>query len=96
MFIILKRDWRALDGSQTKESTGKEVVIPAGRHEIERIPNPYGYDNAPWLVLKGTKHGMTEGSWREWVGEHLVTNEAHPDFGKKTTYGEFEVVIEED
>ena len=63
MFIVLKRDWEVHDGSQ-KEKGG---TITAGRHEIERIDNPLGYD-APWLVLKGTKLGQAEGAWRQWSG----------------------------
>lgn len=61
MFIVLKKDWEVPDGS----TTNQKAIIPAGRHEIERIPNPRGYD-APWLVLKGTKIGQAEGAWRLW------------------------------
>lgn len=61
MFMILKRDWPALDASRT---TLRAATIPTGRHEIERVPNPLGF-TAPWLVLKGTLVGGSEGSWRQ-------------------------------
>ncbi len=65
MFIVLKRAWEVLDASKPEHHTPRPT-IPIGRHEIERIANPYGHD-VPWLVLKGTQLGMTENSWREWA-----------------------------
>ena len=62
MYLVLKRDWDALDGDS--DDRNNHVVIPIGRHEVERIENPHGY-TAPWLVLKGTKIGGTEGFWRQ-------------------------------
>lgn len=59
MFIVLKKDWLVPDTSQQE----KKATIPAGRHEIERIPNPLGYER-PWLVLKGTCIGQAEAMWR--------------------------------
>lgn len=78
MFLTVKRDWQVPDGSKPKGS-GERAVIPAGRHEIERVPNPFGHD-APFLVLKGTLIGGTEGSWRQWEGAEN---------------GEFQVIIED-
>lgn len=91
MFLVLKRDWEALN------ATGQKLVkaiIPAGRHEVERIPNPFGHNNS-WLVLKGTLIGASEGSWREWKNGELADNPHHPNFGKPIDWKEFEVVIEE-
>jgi len=36
-------------------------VIKPGTYEVERIPNPYdpAHDGLPWIVLKGTKQGLT-------------------------------------
>ena len=64
MFLILKRDWEAVDAT-----TGQRVKtsISAGKHEIELVKNPLGFD-APWLVLKGTLIGASEVSWRQWSG----------------------------
>ena len=41
------------------------VVLPPGRHHLERIPNPYG-GQRNWLVLAGTKIGSLEVFWRFW------------------------------
>ena len=96
MFMTLKREWEALDVS--KNPIGK-AKIPAGRHEIERIPNPFADASKPgsfWLVLKGTMIGMSEGSWREWMNDgSLITNKKHSDFGKPIDWQEYEIVIEE-
>ncbi len=90
MFLVLKRDWEALDGSEKD----KKATIPAGRHEVERIPNPHGHDGF-WLALKGTQIGASEGSWRQWKNGELANNPDHPNFEKPIDWGEFEVVIEE-
>jgi hypothetical protein len=93
MKMILKRNWHALDGS--KPSGENYTVIPEGKHEVERIANPYGF-SCFWLVLKGTKVGASEGSWRQWVNDgSLVTNPKNPRFGKPIDWGKFEIVIEE-
>ncbi len=95
MFMTLKRTWEALDGSKASKGEARVIIIPAGRHEIERVPNPYGHP-APWLVLKGTLIGAAEGSWRQWKnGGFTVSNPDHPDFGKPIDWDEWEVVIEE-
>lgn len=92
MFAILKRDWEMIEASVD----GKPVkaIIPAGRHELERIPNPCGYPDAPWLVLKGTKIGATEMSWRQWKNGE-IDNPGHPNHGKPVDWDDFEIAIEE-
>lgn len=77
MNLVLKTGWDAIDGSSPNKS---KVIITAGRHEVERIQNPFGHEDAPWLVLKGTKIGATEGFWRQWKGSE---------------WNEYEVVIED-
>ena len=65
MFLILKREWEALDASGEKRSSSP---VSPGRHEVEIIKSPYGGpDN--WLVLKGTKIGGPEKYWRGWKGK---------------------------
>jgi hypothetical protein len=44
------------------EERGEHRLMP-GRHELERIRCPLGYD-CDWLVLKGTTIGMAEAEWR--------------------------------
>lgn len=63
MQLVLRRNWEAIDGS--KEGADAKTVIPAGTHEVERVPCPLGYP-CNWLVLKGTLIGASEGSWRQW------------------------------
>lgn len=70
MFMTLKQDWDVLDATTTPH---KQAKIPAGRHEIERIPNP-SYPGKFWLVLKGTRIGASEGSLREWP-DHITFEE---------------------
>ncbi|MDO8594857.1 MAG: hypothetical protein Q7R93_05110 [bacterium] len=88
MHLIVKRQWEVLDGSEPRTAPNRLTKIPPGRYEIERIPNPYGHE-APWLVLKGTKIGGTEGSWRQWE------NKPGKEDTKPSDWGEFEVVIED-
>jgi hypothetical protein len=64
MYLILKRAWEVNDAS--KPHGQRKTTIPAGRHEVEEIPNPLGFPNAPWLVLKGTLIGSTKGFWKQW------------------------------
>ena len=95
MQLILKIEWDALDASDPQKPP-VHVKIPAGTHEVERIPNP-SYDNGTfWLVLKGTKIGASEGSWRQWVHDgEIITNPRSPNFGKPINWGDWEVVIVE-
>jgi len=92
MTLILKRDWEAINASRGESPRTK---IPAGRHEVERIPNPFGHGGA-WLVLKGTLIGASEGSWRQWrPGQTPDVPETDPDHTRIIDWGDYEVVIEE-
>jgi len=64
MFLNLLKSWHALTADDQGHTT--HAVIPAGRHEVERIPNPRGHGGY-WLVLKGTKTGCSEELWRQKV-----------------------------
>lgn len=92
MRLILRCNWKALDFSLP---TTTYVTVSAGTHEVERIPNPRGYDGNV-LVLKGTKIGMAEGAWRQWAPGQINDNLAHPNFGKVIDWGDFTVEIVED
>lgn len=95
ILMVLKREWGALDASKTENGHPTRTSIPAGEHEMERIPNPFGYENAPWLVLKGTQIGAAEGSWRQWENGVLADRPGHPNFGKPIDWGNWEVIIRE-
>ena len=84
IFMILKREWLMCDGI----SASNHVTVPAGRHEMERIANPFGHP-APWLVMKGTQIGATEGSLRSWANGILNAE------GEPIDWGEWEIVLEE-
>lgn len=74
MFLITKREWKVRDAGNYID-----IIISIGRHEIEKVVNPFGY-NGYWLVLKGTLIGATELSWKQWEEDH---------------WGDFQVIIEE-
>lgn len=59
MFLVLERPLEVLDASSNAKQNGGKATLQPGRHEIERISNPLGF-TVPWLVLVGTKIGMTE------------------------------------
>lgn len=89
--MTLKRSWQAIDATGGKRLS--DIIIPIGKHEIERIPNPFGYKNAPWLVLKGTHIGAGEKSWRQWTkGNYHTSNhsKAHEPISD-----EWEIIFEE-
>ena len=67
---VIRSPYNLIDASNPddKENRDRHVLQP-GEYEVERIPNPYGHENAPWIVLKGTKIGSTEGSIRQWWNE---------------------------
>lgn len=69
MDLILPKDWEAIDGSDPKRGL-QAATIPAGRHKVEQIPNPFGHDEAPWLVLEGTMIGAAEAYWRQRSDRH--------------------------
>jgi len=92
MQLVLKTEWDALDATDPKNVVHKK--IPAGTHEVERIPNPCHNNNTFWLVLVGTKVGASEGSWRQWIHDgSVVENPDSPNFGKPIDWKEHEVVI---
>jgi hypothetical protein len=69
MYMTLYNNRSAHDASIERGEPGHNTTIPEGRHEVERIPNPYRHNGShgDWIVLKGTLIGATEESWREWV-----------------------------
>ncbi len=93
MFLILRRPWEVYEVRSTTDE-GKKVLlpalIPAGRHEVERIDSPFGYSK-PWLVLKRNGLirsiivGQTEENWRIWddpmFGDSQVTIEENDTEG---------------
>ena len=91
MIAILKKTWELIDGASNGRA---KVQAGPGEVELERIPNPYGHQ-ADWLVLKGTRIGMAEGAWRQWQNGNIVDNPDHPDHGKPTDWGEWEIIIKE-
>ena len=70
MFATLKKDREMINGDN-----GEDTVVSAGRHEIERINNPLGHNNAPWLVLKGTRIGQAEKAWRQSEDGEIIIEE---------------------
>lgn len=62
------REWELKDGSDPKAHSAKlpTVLLPIGTHQLERIRCPTGHD-CNWLVLPGTKIGMSEGYWKDWI-----------------------------
>lgn len=75
MFIVLRTSWEFMSGE-----TRQKVNVPEGRYEVDRIPHPRKTSDCFWLVLRGTKIGVSEGYLRDFCS---------PD------YGELEVVIED-
>lgn len=98
MFLVLKRDWPAIDFAIPRPDAvipKNHPTITAGRHEVERIRNPHGFD-CYILVLKGTLIGATEASWRQWApGQLPDVPKEDPRYGKPIDWEELEVVIEE-
>ncbi len=86
MYMTFFRERLALDGSKEQGDPTRNVTIPEGRHEVERVSNPYGYQG-DWFVLKGTLIGGTEESLRHW--------EVRPGEKNLVRFEGFEVVIEE-
>lgn len=72
MFIILKRDWHVQDAS-SPAGTG---LIPAGKHEVERIVIP-ARGNVPWLVLRGTRIGAAEAYWLDQKDVEIIDELDH-------------------
>lgn len=63
ILLVLKQTLELTDASDKEQ---RSVAVPAGWHEVERINNPYGCEDDPWLVLKGTKTGISEAFLRRW------------------------------
>jgi len=72
MFITAKVDLSVLQVVEQGEADQKKAVslpggkFPAGRHEVETIPNPVCHGGPCWMVLKGTKIGHAELIWQRW------------------------------
>lgn len=66
MQLTLNMSWLAIDASKPNTPS---VRIPAGKHAVERIPNPFIPDGEPWLVLRGTKIGASEAYWKSWLDD---------------------------
>lgn len=71
--MTVKRHWEllSLDGEKVTDK------LAPGTYEMERIK--HSDYNCYWLVLKGTRLGASEGSWRQWRG---------------VGWGDFEVIVE--
>lgn len=89
----LKRDWEVHDASNPPKAPTK--ILAPGTYELERIPNPLGYQGN-WLVLVGTKTGMAENAWRQWINGTIMNDPRHSDFGKPIDWGDAAIVLEED
>jgi hypothetical protein len=88
----LKRIWEMHDGSKNPDAS-KVTVLP-GEYDLERIPNPHGHPGN-WLVLAGTKIGMSEGAWTRWIG----FGDASPNiqnYGIGIDLESYEIVLKED
>lgn len=70
MILVLKQDMHASDAEKPRNA--RAVSLPPGRYEAERVENPYGYANAPWIVLKGTTIGRPVSSWRIWENAVVI------------------------
>lgn len=86
MFITLKRSWDffLIPDKNVTDGVHRRYIptnVWPGRYEVERINNPYGYDNSPWLIIKNTKVGLSEKALRLWAGSR---------------WGDLEVVVEDD
>jgi len=60
MYITLKNELCVLDGTQEH----KTARMPAGKHELVEIQNPYGHQET-WLVVKGTMIGAAKRWWKQ-------------------------------
>lgn len=45
---------------------GSLMTVEAGEHIVERVSNPFGNDNTPWLVIVGTDVGASEAYWENY------------------------------
>jgi len=91
--LILKREWTVTDLSDGQATATK---IGPGQFRVERISNPFGHQNADWLVLKGTLIGCAEVYWRDWASGQTLDNPGHANHDNVIDWKDFEVVIEEE
>ncbi len=73
--MTVRREWELVDAGPDGDKRKSRRTLQPGTHDMERIKNPFGHDGC-WLVLKGTRLGASEGSWRQWAGydqEWLIT-----------------------
>lgn len=63
MFARFAFPWFLIDASRVDFSPKK---VMGGVYELERAPNPYGFTQNPWLMIKGTLIGAPEPYWRQW------------------------------
>jgi hypothetical protein len=96
IFATLAADWTMIRIDRGRQT---EQVVPAGRYELERIPNPFGH-KAPWLVRKeqnqwGNVIGMAETFWlcHSTQVELLETDVSSPNFGKRVDHGKYGIRI---
>ena len=68
MTLVLEEKFEVNDGS----NLGRKQFIPPGKHEIEKIANPFGY-KFPWLVLTGTKIGAAAAFFQSKQGVKILT-----------------------
>ncbi len=90
----ITKEKRMLINSELGENAANHI-LPAGRHELERVPDPFGHSRN-WLVLKGTRIGMPEGSWTRWINGVLGNIESSENFGEPIDWGPMEIILEED
>ena len=57
-------DWQA----------GSLTTVMAGKHPVERIPNPFG-NNTPWLIILGTDIGASEAYWKNYPTTVSISEE---------------------
>lgn len=77
MFLTLQIPWSCIDATHAIPT---EHVVAAGKYAVERIANPFGFTNHPWIVLRGTKIGAPEAFWLAW---------------RHSSFGAFSVQLEE-
>lgn len=89
--MTVRREWELVAADEHGDGKSAPSKLPPGTHDMERIRNPLGYQGF-WLVLKGTRLGAAEGSWRQWSDGKYDDDEfgitfgdgiAFDDWGKK-------------
>lgn len=64
MRLTLRSPWQFIDAS-----TGEPAVrrIEPGEYNVDRVQNPFGFTDHPWIVIRGTTIGGPEKLWRDWT-----------------------------